>query len=54
MKNNLLNRKRLIFPPFSSDSFRDFPVEVNGGEITRALLHFFIIEPRSMKFGMRM
>ena len=35
IRNNLLNRKRLLFSPFSSDSLKDFPVEVIGGEITR-------------------
>ena len=37
IRNNLLNRKILIFSPFSFESLKDFPAEVNGGEITKAL-----------------
>ena len=38
IKNNFLNRKGQIFSPFSCDCLKDFPFEVNGGEITWALL----------------
>ena len=36
IRNNLLNKKRLIFSPFSCDYLKYFPVGVNGGEITWA------------------
>ena len=39
IRNNLLNRKRLIFPPFSCDCLKDFPLELNDEGITWALLH---------------
>lgn len=39
IRNNLLNQKRLIFPPFISNDLEDLPVEVKGGEITWSLLH---------------
>ena len=39
IRNNLLNRKRFIFPPFSCDALKDKPIIMEGGEITWALLH---------------
>jgi hypothetical protein len=39
IRNNLLNQKRLIFPPFTNNDLMDLPVEVTGGEISWSLLH---------------
>ena len=39
IRNNLLHRKRLIFPPFLSSDLEDKTVEVKGGEISWSLLH---------------
>ena len=39
IRNNLLNRKKLTFYPFSSNCLKYFPLEVNGAKITWALLH---------------
>ena len=39
IRNNLLNQKRLIFPPFTKYDMNDLKVEFKGGEITWALLH---------------
>ena len=36
IRNNLLNRRRLIFPPFE---FLDFDISFPGGEISWKLLH---------------
>ena len=38
IRNNLLNRKRLLFPPFSFDGFCDH-LNVPGGEISWQLFH---------------
>lgn len=39
IRNNLLGRKRLIFPPFSSDALKELSFDIKGGEVTWALLH---------------
>ena len=38
IRNNLLNARRFLFPPFKFDGFYD-PIDVPGGEITWKLLH---------------
>ena len=38
IRNNLLNRKRFLFPTFNSTGFYD-PISVSGGEISWRLLH---------------
>ena len=38
VRNNLLARKRLIFPPFSFNGFQE-KLDVPGGEISWKLLH---------------
>lgn len=38
IRNNLLNRKRFLFPPFWFDKFSD-PINVPGGEISWKLFH---------------
>ena len=38
IRNNLLNNKRFIFPPFSFNGFSD-PIKCEGGEISWKLLH---------------
>lgn len=38
IRNNLLNRKRLLFPEFFFDKFRD-EIKLTGGEISWRLLH---------------
>ena len=38
VRNNLVNHKHFIFPPFQYDGFTDF-IQVTGGEISWGLLH---------------
>ena len=42
VRNNLLNRKRFLFPEFSFDKFRD-EIKLEGGEVSWHLLHQVII-----------
>ena len=40
LRNNLLSRKRFLFPPFSCDAIAiSEPITIAGGEISWSLLH---------------
>jgi len=52
LRNNLLNRKRFIFPPFQFDGFYD-PVIVPGGEISWNLLHQVFEQDKKMQANLK-
>ena len=52
IRNNLLNRRRFIFPPFQFDGFYD-PVIVPGGEISWHLFHQVFKQDKKMHANLK-
>ena len=52
IRNNLLNRKRFLFPTFNFTGFYD-PISVSGGEISWRLLHEVYKKDQKLEANLR-